>query len=285
VASMREIVDTFPAGAAATTCRLTLTWTRARPGGRRRSVDEMAIEIGSRLPELTNALGATGAGAARPMTAAGLAKAIRVAYDPAIATALEAAGAGGDEVPWADAGPVQAEERRGEYLHDGAVSVSWVMGEAPRGAVRSSVLRRLLEPHPEITRKRVTILYRPYTPSKAAELVDNDVLDAQFNATQRRTMRARDAVNVNAAAKAAEEEAMGAGLTRFAMIVTATVLDDGERDTVSRAVSVVEHLGGASRIRLRRAWRTQAPTFTAGLPLGLVLPAHLRLPGDWRERV
>ena len=143
----------------------------------------------------------------------------------------------------------------------------------------------MLEPHPEITRKRVTILYRPYTPSKAAELVDNDVLDAQFNATQRRTMRARDAVNVNAAAKAAEEEAMGAGLTRFAMIVTATVLDDGERDTVSRAVSVVEHLGGASRIRLRRAWRTQAPTFTAGLPLGLVLPAHLRLPGDWRERV
>jgi hypothetical protein len=188
-------------------------------------------------------------------------------------------------VAWADAGPVQAEERPGEYLHDGAVSVSWVMGEAPRGAVRSTILRRLLEPHPEIARKRVTLLYRPYTPSKAAELVDNDVLDAQFNATQRRNVRARDAVNVNAAAKAAEEEALGAGLVRFASIVTATVTGDSEQDTVSRAVSVIEHLGGASRIRLRRAWRAQAPTFTAGLPLGLVLPAHIRLPGDWRERV
>jgi hypothetical protein len=285
VASMREIVETFPAGAAATTCRLTLTWTRARPGGRRRSVDDMAIEIGSRLPELTNALATTGAGSARPMTAAGLAKAIRVAYDPDVATAMEAAGPEAGDVTWADAGPVQAEERPGEYLHDGSVSVSWVMGEAPRGAVRSTILRRLLEPHPEIARKRVTLLYRPYTPSKAAELVDNDVLDAQFNATQRRNVRARDSVNVSAAAKAAEEEALGAGLVRFASIVTATVADDGVSDTVSRAVSVIEHLGGASRIRLRRAWRAQAPTFTAGLPLGLVLPAHLRLPGDWRERV
>jgi hypothetical protein len=285
VASMREIMDSFPAGAAATTCRLSLTWTRARPGGRRRSVDDMAIEIGSRLPELTNGLAATGAGAARPMTAAGLAKAVRVAYDPEVATAMEELGADSQDVAWEDAGPVQAEERPGEYLHDGAVSVSWVMGEAPRGAVRSTVLRRLLEPHPEISRKRVTMLYRPYTPSKAAELVDNDVLDARFNATQRRNVRARDAANVNAAAKAAEEEAYGAGLVRFATVVTATVPAHGEADSVSRAVSVVEHLGGASRIRLRRAWRSQAPTFTAGLPIGLVLPAHLRLPGDWRERV
>jgi hypothetical protein len=285
VASMREIVDTFPAGAAATTCRLALTWTRARPGGRRRSVDDMAVEIGSRLPELSNGLAITGAGAARPMTTAQLAKAVRVAYDPDVATALEEAADHTEDVSWADAGPVQAEEHQGEYRHDGAVSVSWVMGEAPRGAVRSTVLRRLVEPHPEIMRKRVTMLYRPYTPSKAAELVDNDVLDAQFNATQRKTVRARDAVNVNAAAKAAEEEALGAGLVRFATIVTATVFDDGDADTVSRAVSVIEHLGGASRIRLRRAWRSQAPTFTAGLPLGLVMPAHLRLPGDWRERV
>lgn len=283
-AAMREVVETFPAGAAATTCRIALTWSRARTGGRRRSVSDMSAEIGSRLPELCNGLASTGAGTARPMSASALARAVRAAYDPSVAVTLEDAGDEAD-VSWADAGPLHAEERAGEYLHDGSVSVSWVMGGAPRGAVRSTVLRRLLEPHREVARKRVTLLYRPYDPVRAAQLVDSDVLDARFQATQRRVIRARDSVDITAAAKAAEEEALGAGLVRFGAVVTATVPADGGKEAVSRCCSVVEHLGAATRIQLRRAWRTQASTFTAGLPLGLVLPAHVTLPGDWRERI
>jgi hypothetical protein len=283
-AAMQEVMETFPAGAAATTCRVALTWTRTRAGGRRRTVDDMAAEIGSRLPELCSGLASTGAGTARPMAAGDLARAVRVAYDPSVAVPLEEAGDDAD-VAWGDAGPVNAEERAGEYLHDGAVSVSWVMGQAPPGAVRSTILRRLLEPHREVARKRVTILYRPYDPARAASLVDSDVLDARFQATQRRVVRARDSVNVTAATKAAEEEALGAGLVRFGAIVTATVPAEGGKEAVSRCCSVVEHLSAASRIKLRRAWRMQSAAFTAGLPLGLVLPAHVALPGDWRERI
>ena len=57
-------------GSAAMACYITLTWSTApRVGaGKRRSVAEMALHIGQRLPGFTRTLGATGAGAARPMT-------------------------------------------------------------------------------------------------------------------------------------------------------------------------------------------------------------------------
>lgn len=281
-AALREVVDTFPTGAASTTCRIAVTWARHRPGQQRRPVEDVAVEIGSRLPELCGALGATGAGAARPMTTAELAGALRAAYDPDVRTLIEEADPGA--IDWHDAGPVTAEERPGVYLHDGAVSVSWVMGLAPSGSVRSSVLHRLMVPAAEVPVKRVTMLYRPYAPGRAAQLVEHDVHVTRFQAGQRKMGRARDVVEVKAAAKTAEEEALGAGLVRFGMIVTATLPAGTEADT-RRVVSVIEQLGATARLRLRRAWRTQAVTFTAGLPLGLVLPSHLELPGEWREHL
>lgn len=281
-AAMADVVHTLQAGSATVTCRVALTWTRARLGAKRRTVEDMTVEIGSRLPQLAQGLAATGAGAVTAMTATTLAAAVRTAYDPAVAQAIDEAG---DQpgVGWADAGPLTAEEHAGHYIHDSAVSVSWVMGEAPRGAVRSSILRRLLEPHREVARKRVTLLYRPYSPARAAELVDTDVLDASFNATQRKVIRARDTQSMTAARRTAEEEATGAGLVRFGAIVTATV--EGDQDAVERCCSVIDHLGTSARIRLRRARRAQATTFAAGLPLGLVLPQHVTMPGEWRERV
>lgn len=282
-AAIRDVVHTLHRGSTSVTCRIALTWARSRAGAKRRTVDDMAIEIGSRLPQLCRALQPTGAGTAQPMTEKQLAAAIRVAYDPDIAVSLDEADPG--DIPgWADAGPVSAEEYAGSYVHDNATSVSWVMGEAPRGAVRSTILRRLLEPHREIGRKRVTLLYRPYAPHRASEIVDQDVRDATFNAGQRSRVRARDSVSLNAAASTAAEEARGSGLTRFAMVVTATV-PGSDPDAIDRCCSIIEHLGTGARIRLRRAWRTQAVTFTAGLPLGLVLPQHVAVPGDWRERV
>lgn len=221
------------------------------------------------------------------MRLAELAAAVRVAYDPDVATAVEELGADAG-VDWPDAGPVSAEERAGEYLHDGAVSVSWMMGHAPHGAVFSSVLKNLLAPHPEIARKRVTLLYRPYQPGTATTLVVNDVRTAVFRSGQRRIARARDTVDLRAAQQAEEEEALGAGLVRFGMLVTATVpLDEavGARQQRIRLAAAVEHLGQSSRIGLRRAWRSQATAFVAGLPLGLVVPSHLRLPPEWRERL
>ena len=85
---------------------------------------------------------------------------------------------------------------------------------------------------------------------------------------------------MEAANRSAEEEAVGAGVVRFAMFVTATVTDDQD---LALAASVVDSLGTSARIRLRRAVGAQAATFAASLPLGLVTSAHLRVPQAMRE--
>ncbi len=279
---MEQVIGSYPAGSAAITCRVALTWSMASrtQTGKKRSVNEMALDIGHRLPSLTASLAATGAGPSRPLTTDEIAAAVRVAYEPSLAAAVEDVGPAHAGVEWPDAGPSAAQEAWDHYRHDGAVSVSWMMSEAPRGHVFSSVLSGLLAPHPDIARKRVALLYRPYDTGAAVRVVEADRRDAAFAASGRRIGRARDALSVQAAEKSAEEEAVGAGVVRFAMVVTATVMSP---EQVPMAASVVDTLGTTSRIRLRRAYGCQAGTFAVGLPLGLVSSAHLRVPQALRE--
>jgi hypothetical protein len=245
----------------------------------------MAVHIGQRLPGLTRSLGATGAGAARPMTTAELAAACRVAYDPEAVTDIEAATPASSGIAWADSGPAAAEEHWNHYVHDSGVSRSWFMGTAPAGHVFSNTLASLLAPHPDISRKRVTLVYRPHDPASAAKTVERDRLDAQFAASGKKFGRARDAVGKAAADKSAEEEAQGAGLVRFGLIATATVLKGTDLDgsNLELAGVAMENMAAASRIQLRPAFGCQASAFAATLPLGLVLPSHLRVPQAVRE--
>jgi len=282
VAVMREAVEAAPAGSASITCRVALTWSMASrtEGGKKRTVEEMALEIGQRIPSLASGLAPTGAGPARAMTVAEVAAAVRIAYDPAVAKLVEGVGAEAAEIGWEDAGPAGAQEAWDRYRHDGATSVSWVMTEAPRGQVFSSVLANLLAPHPDIARKRVALVFRPYDTAAAVRVVESDRRDAIFAASGRRVGRARDALSLKAAERSAEEEATGAGVVRFGMVVTATVTDP---EALGLAASAVGTLATTARIRLRRAVGAQSATFAASLPLGLVTSAHLRTPQAMRE--
>ena len=82
--------------------------------------------------------------------------------------------------------------RADSYWHDGAVSVTWAMSQAPRGEVRENALARLLAPHDQIARKRVTLLYRLVDPGEAARIVERDLHNAEFrvNSASRPTARA-----------------------------------------------------------------------------------------------
>jgi hypothetical protein len=226
--ALAEIVASYPTGSAMVSTRIQLTY---RAGSSRgvRDVEAMAAELGSRIPVLRSSLATTGAGAASFMTAAEIAEVVRTAYDPATGQLLDLARLEGraDEpaITWADAGPVAANEAWDYYQHDSGVSVSWTMSEAPRGTVLSSVLDRLVAPSADIPRKRVTLLYRPHDPATAAQLVESDVRTARFAATSRRDGSARDDLGLRAARQSAAEEAAGAGLLRFSMLVTATAYD------------------------------------------------------------
>jgi hypothetical protein len=279
---LTKVMHDYAEGAARITTRIALTFDgRSGVNRKPRSAEEMAAEIGTRLPALTSGLSMTGAGSAVPMTAAQIAAAVRVAYDPTVAVLVDRARTeGGPGLRWSEAGPFAAQESWGHYRHDGAYSITWAMSDAPRGEVFATVLHRLLAPHEDILRKRVTIVYRPHDPGTAARLVERDIRDARFKANQTKRASARDSVGLTAAEQTAIEEATGAGLLRFGMLVTATV---DRVDKLELAAAAVDNLSASARLVLRRAYGAQASSFAAALPLGLVLPRHVRVPQALRE--
>lgn len=276
-----EIQATYPSGAASTRAWVALTFT-AIATSRRRQHEEMAQDLAARLPALTQRLHSTGAGASAPVTAQELCEIVRVAYDPHAATLLDEARAVGQvpELRWSDSGPAAADALWDRYVHEGGCSVTWAMTAAPRGEVRSSVLAKLLAPHRDIARKRVTLLYRVIDPAVAASIVESDLRTADFAVHSAQRPSARALVERRAAAASAQEEARGANLTNFGALITATTLGE---DALPGAIAAIDNLAATARLTLRRQYGSQDSAFAAALPLGLVLPAHLKVPEGIRS--
>jgi hypothetical protein len=284
-AVLRELVETYPAGSATVRASIALTFDAApRRGGRRRDDREMARDLATRLPGLTQRLHATGAGAARPMTGQELCETVRIAYDPPAARLIEAARAEKQtpQLTWSQVGPTAQQASWDALRHDGGWSVTWSMTGAPRGEVYSSVLAQLLAPHPDIDRKRVTLLYRPLNAARAAHVVESDRRNADFKVSSTRRPSARALNEQRSTAATAEEEARGAGLINFGMVVTATV---AAADRLADARAAIDHLAATARVQLRPVYGSQDSAFAAGLPLGLVLPEHLNVPAGIRNRL
>ena len=256
-----------------------------------RSSQEMAAQIGRRLPLLLHQLRSVGAGTGAAMTAAEVAETVRVAYDPAAAELLDRARAqqarhNGDRQPlvgWDDAGPVAQVEAWDHLRHDSGASITWQMVDVPHGAVQSRVLEQLLEADEQLARKRVTLIYRPHDPASAARVADADVRTAAGRASLRQgESRANESLNLASARQSAAEQATGAGLTRFSMLVTATVDDPAK---LAQAAEVIDQLGPACQLRLRRCYFAQAAAFAAALGVGVVLPKHVAVPDVVRDNL
>ncbi|MEU8024681.1 SCO6880 family protein [Micromonospora haikouensis] len=266
-----DVVRSSPAGSATVDARVSLTYTA--PPGRSMSHEDVCREVAARLPHLHAGLtGATGAGIV-PMSARSLAAVVRAAYDPA--AALDLARDPYLAPDWTQAGPVATRESWDSYRHDSGISRTWCMVEAPRGVVYSRLFSRLTDPDPQLLRKRVTMIYRPYSPAEAARLVESDKRDARFLASKKHRPSARDLTDLAAAEQAAEEEATGAGVVRFTVLVTATVADEKH---LGEATGVIRARAGEARLALRPMYGCQAAGFAASLPAGVVLPTHATIP-------
>ncbi len=299
---LAEAVATYPKGSAAVSARVALTFTATRPGaqereglglrrrtasstaqGRLRTAEQMATLVGQRLPGLLHQLRSTGAGAARAMTPEEIAELVRVAYDPAIAPAVEQVRAGGGDpgVTWEEAGPAGLLEAWDCLRHDSAASITWQMVEPPASAVQSRVLERLLAADENVDRKRVTLIYRPHSPASAATIAHSDVRTALGHAgAGRGETHAADSLAVQATRQSSVEVAGGAGLTRLSMLVTGTVADPAR---LGAAAEVVSQLGAASQVRLRRCYFAQAASLTAALGVGVILADHVAVPDLLRD--
>lgn len=282
---LREVVLAYPVGSSTIKAYVALTFlASSTSGGKKRQADEMARELAARLPGLTQSLQATGAGAAHPLSAQELCEVVRVAYDPASSVLIDEAHAAGEkpELSWPDVGPAAHEASWDGYRHDSAYSRTWAMTSAPRGAVQSGVLSRLLSPHRDITRKRVTLLYRPVDAARAAGIVEADKASAAFRVSSTNKPSARDTIALRAATATASEEAAGAGLVEFGMLITATVDDLAKR---ADAHAAIDNLAATARLRIRPVYGSQDSAFAAALPLGLILPKHIKVPTELREKL
>ncbi|WP_322746943.1 SCO6880 family protein [Streptomyces tauricus] len=268
-AVMREVVERYPSASSEMHTYITLTY--AVPPMQKRSQSDIITELAIRIPGLLSGLVGAGGGTAYPLSAERIAEVVRVAYDPAVAgEVLNLRGQhGGSGLEWEDAGPVTTYESVSAYQHDSGVSRTWLLTLAPRGTVMSNVLRGLLQPAPGTRRKRVALLYRPIDPATSARIVEADRRAAQFMATSGKGMvQARAASEMKAAEQTAAEEAAGAGLIEFSLMVTVTM--DSQSQLDDAAVSI-RNLQAAARLSLRPADRVQAAAFTCTLPVG-VLP-------------
>lgn len=282
---LRGLVNEYPGGASSVRAYVTLTFSAFGRGSQKRmKPEDMGRDLATRLPGLTGSLSETGAGASVPLTAQRLCELVRVAYDPAAAETIDETYAAGEtpELHWSDVGPSAAEASWDSYRHDSGFSRSWTMTAAPRGVVQANILGRVLAPTPEVARKRVSILYRPIDPARAAAIVEQDVNNETFRLTATDRPQARNRLAARAAEATAQEEAAGAGLVNFGIIVTATVL---RTEDMAEAAVTIKNLGGQAKLRLRPAYGSQDSAFAATLPLGLVLPKHVKVPVEMREKL
>ncbi|MFD7548344.1 SCO6880 family protein [Streptomyces sp. NPDC059816] len=279
-AVMEEVVARYPQASSEMHTYITLTYGAMN---NRRDPEAVVTELAMRLPGLLSGLVASGGGAAYPLSAERIAEVVRVAYDPAISSDMlnarnEQASTG---LEWEDSGPATAEETVHAYRHDSGVSKSWFLTLAPRGTVRSNVLRGLLEPVQGTRRKRVCIMYRPIDPATSARIVESDRRNAHFAASSGRgLMQARAATEMRAAEQTAAEEASGAGLVEFSLSLTVTVDDESQ---LADAVTTVRNLQASSRVQMRSADRMQAAAFTCALPVGILPWEHTLIPHSIRE--
>lgn len=256
--------------------RIAITF-RAQTAERKRDPREEAVEIARRLPSITEAASRASV-RALPMDAAEVVAFVRRSFDPGAATDVEVGlrSEDGHRLSWDDGGPVSADERRDRYYHDGAVSVTWEMQLAPRGAVTERVLSRLLAPHPDLPRKRVAIVYRPHTGGESTKIVDNDFRDAAAaQQSQRGLASVQAAMDVDLTRQARDEQALGHGVSRFGVLITVTSPAAAD---IPRIDALVADLGIQSRLKIRRCYQYQAAAFAASLGIGVLLPDHESVP-------
>lgn len=244
----------------------------------KRTATEMRDMIADLLPELVSTLVSTGAGGScRVATAQQIIDATHVAFNPGAAALVEEAQLnGGTQLTWDEVGPLTASNHYDCYVHEGAWSRTWQMREAPKGAFFGTVLERLIQPHKDIARKRVTLCFRTESPTKSGEIAERDVTAADFVHNQSSRSKEATLVAVEAARRTAAQEALGAPLIRVGLLATVTVVDS--RKQLDRASMIMSStLAPSARLRLRVPRGAQDSAFIAALPLGMVPARHASL--------
>lgn len=281
---MAAIKRDYPVGSAVINAWISLSFAETGRIGKARTektrIAAMGLSLGTELPNLIRQLGGTGAGVVSPLDVQGLCEITRVVYDPGCGPEVEQARSEGVQIQamsWDTVGPVSTENHWGFYVHDSGVSITSAMTLPPRQNVPSVILKRLLQPQTshQILRKRVSIIYRPLPQEKASNAVEKDLSNAIFTKNAASKPSANHEKAVNAAKATAQEEAHGAGLDDFALLITTTV---ASVEHLEDAKTANNNLSASARLRTRIWYGAQDFAFAMSMPFGLQPAWHINTP-------
>lgn len=264
-----EATEQTPSAEVRFDARISITW-RARTAFRKRDATEMGDEVSRRLRKILDYAHNAGV-RVRPMLEREICATTRRSFSPGDEIDLEKGMMTGEpmRLRWEDCGPTSHSDQHGRYIHDAAQSLSWTMKSEPEAPFDSNVLTDLVNARAEVPRKRVTLVYQPYTPSKGTQIANKDHNDAR-NAIRTHVgkLSERTLVRMENAEASRQEQARGAGMTRVSMIVTATMPIGADARKVE---TLVTDLGLGAATPLEPAKGQQLAVFEAGLGLGVVL--------------
>lgn len=285
-AVMDACIAEYPAASSQNVTYIELTF-KGRALSRRGKDEEIMAELGRKIPGLITQLQEAGGGAVSMVTVADFPKIVRSAYDPAAARLIEDGELRGTlppeplEVAWREAGPVAEQAGWDTFMHDSGRSVTWEMVSPSRSAITELAPSALLRPHRDFVRKRVALVYRPHTVEQSTKVAERDASTASFNAGSTKskvTAMARAAIRN--AEQASDEVAYGAALTRFSILVTATVTSS---EDLLQAATTIQGQAGRMSLKLRRSYGSQSSAFAATLPIGFIPWEHTAIPAFVKE--
>jgi hypothetical protein len=227
--------------------------------------DLRLAEVNNQVAAIERDLRACGLSSLKIATSAELAGLLRGAVTPELRAEIADQLRAGDpaQLVWPYCGPTMSESRRDYYLHDSAITLGWVLGEAPRSTVTATVLHDILRPgrFP----KRVSLVWTPTPQFKAADILESERTKSRTRHLLRNRSgadeTARDVTDREAADEAAMAEARGSGLGDFTIVATETIqlpsyVDERSEEfdvLVRQACSEMETRARSSRLILRRA--------------------------------
>ena len=204
----------------------------------------------------------------RALTPGGLARALRVGYDPYVhaqLAALRAAGRG-DELSEPSAWPAATHEQWSCYQADAAVHATFEVAAWPRTEVGPAFLDPLVGACEHV--RSVAVCFEPLDPARSLRQAEADVTREETDRRQRHrfgqleTARQRQATDATRRREA--ELAAGHNEVRLAGFVTVTGREDAE---LERCCEETVTLAARSHLELRRLYGQQAHAFAFTLPL------------------
>ncbi|WP_312589394.1 SCO6880 family protein [Corynebacterium dentalis] len=251
-----------------------------------RAKEDLAEDIATLLPGMLAQLRVACGGTVSVWGMDDVVDQVHTAYNPAVAPAVETARLAGQGtgLTWCVVGPTNAKLTPGWWEHGGYFSKSWQMYQPPAANFRETGLAGLLSAHGVFEQKRVTLLFRPMSPGSSQKAVQEGVTNARFGNNQKGQKASQiKRVALEKAEYSEREQAEGAAMVRFGLVVTATV-DDPTKFPRVEAILRDQAVSGI-QLRLRDCEYSDDAAYAFGLGIGAVPKDFTRLSNTLRESV